>query len=91
MKCNTTTNRAVPPTHSRHLSAGRAAPEETTPLWLRIWQVTRRYGISKSHFYTLVEQGVMPKAFKPSSRVALWEQTELDVRFRQLADEQRAS
>ena len=54
------------------------------PLWLRIPQILRRYGISRSFFYKLVKERKLPQPFKPTPRVSLWLQPEMDAAFLQL-------
>ena len=57
-----------------------AAAEEMPPLYLRVPQILRRYGIGRSTFYKLVKAGKLPRPFHPTGeRLSVWLASELDA------------
>jgi prophage regulatory protein len=65
-----------------------AAPEEMEPLYLRVPQILRRYGLSRSGFYSLMKQGKLPRPFHPTgARLSLWSASELDQAVQRLRAE----
>lgn len=45
---------------------------------LRIYRVTDKTGVSKSHIYRLIKAGDFPKPIKISERVSVWDEAALD-------------
>jgi predicted DNA-binding transcriptional regulator AlpA len=62
-----------------------AAPEEMQPLYLRVPQILRRYGIGRSTFYRMVKEGLLPPPIHPTgSRLSAWSASALDEAFESL-------
>jgi predicted DNA-binding transcriptional regulator AlpA len=59
------------------------------PLYLRVPQILRRYGFSRSTFYKLVKQGLLPRPFHPmGGRLSLWLVSELDEAVERMRSQQ---
>ena len=67
-----------------------AAPAEMDPLYLRVPQILRRYGFSRSVFYKLVKEKKLPQPFHPTAgqRMSLWLVSELDAAMERLRQPQ---
>jgi predicted DNA-binding transcriptional regulator AlpA len=50
--------------------------------FLRLPEVKRRLGISKSHFYQGIKEGRYPKPIKLGKRISVWREEDIDELIR---------
>lgn len=63
---------------------------QTTPELLRINQVCRRTGMSRSSVYARIADGSFPQPVRLSSRMVAWPSTEVDAWITRMIERERA-